>query len=139
MALNGNGAAGGTPAVISAGVTVTGNVSCEGDLQISGRVEGEVRGTTVFVDGDGVVDGAIEADRLRVLGTVTGTISVGDLAVEAGGSVAGETSYARLKVASGGVIEGSFTHRRQAQAAEGESSLKLVSPPSANPRHVFVD
>ena len=143
MAVNGNGSAGGqagTPATISAGIVVTGNVSCEGDLQISGRVEGEVRGATVFVDQGGVIDGAIEAERLRVCGAVNGSITVNDLAVEAGGVVAGETSYERLKVASGGIIEGSFSHRRSNQPAEVEPPLKLVtSPAPANPRHVFVD
>ncbi|MDE1460323.1 polymer-forming cytoskeletal protein, partial [Bacillus licheniformis] len=121
-------------------IVVTGNVSCEGDLQISGRVEGEVRGATVFVDQGGVIDGAIEAERLRVCGAVNGSITVNDLAVEAGGVVAGETSYERPKGASGGLIEGSFAHRRSHQPAEVEPPLKLVtSPAPANPRHVFVD
>lgn len=150
MATNGNGqAANGTaaPSAISAGITISGNVACAGDLQISGRIEGEVRGATIFVDEGGVVEGAVEADRLRVCGTVTGTIKVGDLAVESGGVISGETSYERLKVASGGVIEGSFSPRGTAAgqagasatgAADGESPLKLVGNP-VNPRHVFVD
>lgn len=151
MATNGSGqsAPAATPSAISAGITVNGNVSCTGDLQISGRIEGEVRGVTIFVDDGGVVEGAIEAERLRVCGTVTGTITVGDLAVESGGAITGEISYERLKVASGGVIEGQFSHRGTAQpqgqsastsatAGDGDAPLKLVAKP-VNPRHVFVD
>ncbi len=137
MAINGTGQAT-APAVISAGIVVTGNVACEGDLQISGRVEGEVHGTTVFVDQGGSVEGAVEAERLRICGSVSGRIIVNDLAIEADGVVAGETSYERLKVASGGIVEGSLVHRQQKKAAQDEQSLKLVSAP-VNPRHVFVD
>ncbi len=126
------------PAIISAGVVITGNVVCEGDLQINGRVEGDVRGATVFVDHGGAIDGAVEADRLRVCGSVNGTIAVNDLAVESGGVVSGETSYERMKVASGGVIEGTFSHRRSTQPAADDAPLKLVTAPT-NPRHVFVD
>lgn len=137
MATNGTGQAA-TPAVISAGIVVTGNVACEGDLQINGRVEGDVRGTTVFIDQGGSVEGAVEAERLRVCGSVTGRITVNDLAVESNGVVGGETSYERLKVAAGGVVEGTLAHRQKKQAAQDEQSLKLVPAP-ANPRHVFVD
>jgi cytoskeletal protein CcmA (bactofilin family) len=137
MGLNGTDQAA-TPAGISAGIVVNGNVTSEGDLQISGRVEGEVRGATVFIEKGGSVDGMVEAERLRVSGTASGRIIVNDLAVEAGGSVAGETSYERMKVASGGLIQGSFVHRPQAQGPRDEQSLKLVSAP-VNPRHVFVD
>ena len=138
---SGQGGAHATPvATISAGIVITGNVECSGELQISGRIEGDVRCATVFVDASGVVEGAIEAERLRVCGSVNGTTRAGDLAVEAGGTVVGETSYERLKVAAGGIIGGAFTHNPRVQGREDEKPLKLVEQTdSANPRRVYVD
>ena len=130
----------GNVAIISTGIVITGNVECEGAMQISGRINGEVRCPTVFVDEGGIVDGAIEAERLRVAGVVNGSVTVDDLAVEAGGTVSAETSYERVKIASGGIITGSFTHRAKPQTGEGDASLKLVTQKSSdNPRRVYVD
>lgn len=128
---------------ISTGVVITGNVACEGNLQISGQIDGEVRGATVFVDETGIVTGAIEADQLRVHGVVSGRIVVNDLAVEAGGSVDGDTTYQRMKVASGAILQGTLTYRKGAEAKEAPAAavpIKAVQPTvPVNPRHVFVD
>lgn len=129
-----------TVATVSNGIVITGNVECTTELQISGRVDGEVRGVTVFIDPDGIVSGGVSAERLRVSGTVDGTIKVGDLAIEAGGRVSGEVSYARIKIAAGGVIEGNFNMIADAKSSVEEKTLKLVDQPdSSNPRRVYVD
>lgn len=134
----------GTAAMISAGVVVTGDVECATDLQIAGRVQGDVRCSTVFVDEGGAVTGGIHAERVRVSGAVEGTVEAGDLAIEPGGRVSGTITYARLKVSAGGVVEGNFTHRAGAAPvavpAAPENGLKLVEPVEpVNPRRVYVD
>lgn len=134
------GAPGGPVATISAGIVVTGNVQCSGELQISGQVDGEVRCATIVIEASGVVRGGISADRLRVSGRADGAIEAGDLAVEPGGTVSGEVAYARLKIAAGGIIEGTVAHRGEARPAADEKPLKLVDQiESANPRRVYVD
>lgn len=131
------------PATITAGISITGDVACSTDLQIAGRVQGDVRCSTVFVDEGGSVAGGIYAERVRVSGSVEGTIESGDLAVEPGGRVSGNVSYARLKVSAGAVVEGSFKHRGSDASAPvpvPDTGLKLVDAPDhANPRRVYVD
>jgi cytoskeletal protein CcmA (bactofilin family) len=134
-----NGGSADNVAAISKGIRITGNVEAEGALQICGRVEGEIRCATVFVDEGGVVEGAIIAQRLRVSGHANGAIQSNDLAIEAGGMVSGDVTYERIKIAAGGLISGSFTHRASEQAPESDSALKLVTPPDANPRRIYVD
>jgi len=82
-------------------ISITGNVACSTDLQIAGRVQGDVRCSTVFVDEGGAVAGGTYAERVRVSGSVEGTIESGDFAVEPGGRVSDNVSYARLKVSAG--------------------------------------
>jgi cytoskeletal protein CcmA (bactofilin family) len=128
--------------IIGPGVMITGDVECSTDLQIDGRVNGEVRCSTLFVGEDGTIEGGIQAERVRVSGKVEGTIVAGDLGIEASAQVKGEFVYSRLKVTAGGIVEGTLKHRAAEAAAEG-TSLKLVEPPPsqqpAPPRRVYVD
>ncbi len=141
MANNANSAdAGRDIATISSGVTITGDVDCAGELQISGRVNGQIRAAAVFVEAGGEVNGGISADRLRVSGSVEGTLKVGDLAIEPNGEVRGDVQYGRLKIAAGGFIEGTFARSGAQPASAEERSVKLVPSPEAdNPRRVYVD
>ena len=133
-----------TVATIGTGVVITGEVNCDADLQIDGRIKGEVRCGTLFLGETGSVEGLVQADRVRVSGLVDGTIVAGDLAIEAGGKVKGEIIYARLKVTAGAVIEGRLEHRAGdvAAAAAEPASLKLVEPGETapvQPRRVYID
>lgn len=138
-------------------MVITGDVESQTDLQIAGRVQGDVRCPTLFVDVGGEVSGSIHAERLRVSGLAEGTLEVGDLAVEAGGRVLGTISYARLKVSAGAIIEGNFTHRggeapaadagspkpaATAESSNGERANGLERSAAAervNPRRVYID
>jgi cytoskeletal protein CcmA (bactofilin family) len=126
-------------ASISFGIVITGDVECTTELLIAGRVQGNVRCSTVVVDEGGAVTGGIYANRIRVSGAVEGTIESGDLAVEAGGRIAGTITYSRLKVSAGGIVEGNFTHRDGEASTAENSNLKLVEAGRANPRRVYFE
>lgn len=111
--------------VLGTGITITGNVDASVDLHIEGRVNGDVRCETLILGESSVIVGNIQAQRVRVSGTVEGSIDTGDIAIETTGRVAGDIRYARLKVASGAVIQGSLQHRGSEEAGEG-ARLKLV-------------
>ena len=139
--------------VIGNGITITGEVQCTTDLQVEGRINGDVRCNTLFLNVGGVIAGTIRADRVRVSGTVEGNIEAGDLAIEPTARVTGDILYSRLKVATGGVMEGSLKRRPTddsvAATPEPAASLKLVEPETppappqvaqvAQPRRVYVD
>lgn len=129
-----------TGAIIGGGVTVTGDVECDGELQIGGRIIGDVRCATLFIDEGGVVKGTIQAERVRLSGSVDGDIDTGDLAIESTGHASGTLTYARLKVNAGGVIEGALRHRQIEAPVVGETErLKLVDTDAPKSRRVYVD
>ena len=125
-------------AVIGPGITISGDVSCSTDLQVEGRIKGEIRCGTVLLGESGYIEGTIQADRVRVSGTVDGAIIAGDLAIEPTAHVRGEIAYTRLKVSAGGVIEGNLKQRAAEEPASESASLKLVEPPEPpQPRRVY--
>lgn len=138
--------------VIGTGITIIGEVQCTTDLQVEGRVNGDIRCATLFLNVGGVIAGTIRADRVRVSGTVEGNIEAGDLAIEPTARVTGDILYSRLKVATGGVMEGSLKRKPTDDTVvltpEPATPLKLVEPeaPEAppvpqvtQPRRVYVD
>lgn len=123
--------------VIGADITITGNIEASVDLHIEGRVKGDVRCATLILGENSSVAGSIFADRVRVSGTVDGSVETRDLAVEATARVTGDVSYSRLRVANGGVIEGSMKFRA---IEEDGNKLKLVEPKSEPEiEAVFID
>jgi cytoskeletal protein CcmA (bactofilin family) len=113
-------------AVIGSGITITGNVDSDVDLQIDGRVMGDVRCGTLLLSENALVTGNIFADRVRLSGQVDGGVEATDVAIEPGAHVRGEISYSRLRVANGGIFEGSMTHRPIHEDAREGERLKLV-------------
>lgn len=134
---NGNGGRGAV-AAITAGVTVTGSIDASAELQIGGRVEGDIRCYTLFVEEDGEIVGDISAERVRVAGMVDGTIEASDIAIESTGRVTGAIIYDRLKIGAGGILEGSARHEPAAAAVDG-GTLKLVETEPSEPHPYFVD
>ncbi len=135
-----SGQANNEASVISGGITINGSIECAGELQINGKITGDVRAVAVFIEASGSVTGSIVAERVRVAGLVDGDMQVGDLAIEPNGNVRGEIQYGRIKIAAGGFIDGSFARSTAHAAAQQEQSVKLVSASATdNPRRMYVD
>ena len=114
------------PSHIGAGIVVTGRIETSGDLVIDGQIVGDLRCGTLVVGEGGVVSGDLQAVRTKVAGTIDGTVSTRDLAIEATGSVSGEIAYARLRVANGGLIKGRLTCAGDKDSAADPVPLDMV-------------
>ncbi len=97
---------GGDTSVIGMDLAVVGNVECEGDVQIFGSVEGNVRGRTVIVEYEGHVEGQIIGRHVHVCGSVNGAIAAADVSIEKSASVVGNITHSSLTVEPGAYLEG---------------------------------
>ena len=62
------------PTIISADLRVDGDITSEGEIQIDGVVDGDVRGARLSIGQGGTIKGSVTADRVLVRGRVTGQI-----------------------------------------------------------------
>jgi cytoskeletal protein CcmA (bactofilin family) len=127
--------------IIGANITVNGSIEASGDpsladLQIEGKVMGDIRCATVVLVENSAVTGNIYAERVRISGSVEGGIDTNDLAIEATARVGGDVCYDRLRIAAGGVIQGTMKWKG-AEVLE-TARLKLVDKPEP-PKAVFID
>lgn len=127
--------------VIGADILVTGNIEASADLHIEGRVIGDVRCATLVLGEASTVKGSIYADRVRVSGTVDGSVETKDLAIEATARVIGDVIYNRLRVANGGVIQGNLKHGAIEENGNG-GKLKLVearAEPADKQKAIYIE
>lgn len=88
---------------------VIGNLSGRGDLEIAGRVQGDVDVLgLVHVREEGTVLGSIRAQDVRVAGHVEGNVTArASLVLQAGANMQGDLTAVRLGIEEGARIHGS--------------------------------
>lgn len=92
---------------ISAGMTIVGKISGEGAVKIFGRVEGELRASTVEIAPGAEVEGDIVADDLSVGGRVKGTIHANRVKLNGSAVVEGDIFHRSLSIEENARFEGS--------------------------------
>lgn len=122
--------------VIGEGIVINGNIEASVDLQIQGKVIGDVRCGTLLLGERSEIRGNVVAGRVRVAGTVEGSIETVDLAVEPSARITGDLSYTRIRIGNGAVVHGRITHVARDEAAD-TGGLRLVEPARALPQPVI--
>ena len=102
---------GGSFSVIGADVVVRGDLATGENLQVNGRIEGDVRCAVLHQGATGTVSGNIVAEEARLAGLVEGTVNAGLLILEPSARVTGDVSYETLSIESGARVEGNLTIR----------------------------
>ena len=63
-----------SPSIVNRQLTMKGDLESDGDIQIDGTVDGDIRSGRITVSETAVVKGALEAETVRIAGKVTGQI-----------------------------------------------------------------
>lgn len=102
---------------ISEGLTVVGLVTSDGEVEVHGTVEGDIRCVTVFVGGKGHVSGSIRADNVVVDGTVEGPVECRDIIFHRKANVSGNVACDTVTVEKGAQIQGRLSCAKQTDSA----------------------
>ena len=116
--------------VLSADLTITGNVKTSGDIQVEGIVEGDIRAHLLTVGEGALVKGEVMADDVIVNGHVIGRVRGLKVRLTSTAKVEGDIIHKTIAIESGAHFEGSV--RRQ----DDPMNTKAATPtavPSASP------
>lgn len=111
--------------VISPGLKVVGNLESEGDIVISGIVEGDITSRGLTISQGATVKGSIKADVVTVLGNVQGEVTARSVGIAKTGEMTGDVIYGSLAIEDGAVIEGNCRRAKEGGDAK-VSKLKAV-------------
>ena len=115
------------PSIISSDVTIKGNVSTSGEIQLDGTIEGDVKSNSVTVGENGTVKGKVNADDVIVKGTVKGSITGRNIRIEKSAKLTGDICHQTLSIEAGAYIEGSLTHQNNMPNSTPGNATKVVS------------
>lgn len=105
----------GMPTIIGADFRVKGDISCEGDIQLEGTVDGNIKSLRLTVGPSGAVHGDVNSESVRVQGKIVGTIRAKSVELAGTGHVTGDILHEALTVENGAFLNG---HCRRLTAAE---------------------
>jgi len=103
-------AAGGGPSIISPDLKVIGNLQTEGDLQVEGIVDGDIRAHLLTIGENATITGEVVAEDVVVNGHVIGRIRGQKVRLTATGRVEGDILHKTIAIEAGAHFEGSV-HR----------------------------
>jgi cytoskeletal protein CcmA (bactofilin family) len=98
------------PSIISADLVVTGTLSSSGDMQIDGRVEGDVHSAALVIGEKATILGEVLADEVTVRGRIEGSIRARKVLLCATCHVEGNILHEAFAVEAGAFFEGNCRH-----------------------------
>ena len=128
------------PSIVSEGLHIAGNLFSDGDVQVDGRVEGDVQGRNITVGATGTVVGKIIADEAMISGAVNGEIRARAVVLTRTSKIASDITQESLSVEAGAVVEGTIrrpgSSGNTAKSANGgthkAAELLLTTPAEGN-------
>ncbi len=99
--------------VIRDDLTIIGDLSTDGHIEVDGRVIGNVNGRTVTVGENGQVEGSILAESITIHGAVAGPVQANQVRLGKSARVIGNIFHNELTVEPGAYHEGRRPWRPQ--------------------------
>jgi cytoskeletal protein CcmA (bactofilin family) len=98
------------PSLISADLVIVGTLTSTGEVQIDGRVDGDIRAGSATLGEKASLEGEIVAEQVTVRGRVTGAIRARKVSMAATSHVEGTVLHEALTVEVGAFLEGNCRH-----------------------------
>lgn len=133
------------PSIISADLVVNGTLTSNGDIQIDGKVEGNVHSAGLVIGDKASIQGDVTAEDVTVRGRVKGSIRARKVLLASTCHVEGDILHEAFAVETGAFFEGNCRHadnpltddRGERRAPVLASAPAAPAPqPAASPRPV---
>jgi len=122
------------PSIIGEDLTIRGNVTSKGEVQLDGEIEGEIRCGSLLLGDKGQVMGGVAAEDVVVRGRIIGSIRGLRVTLQAQCHVEGDIFHQGLSIEQGAYFEGKSRHSdkplEETKAANG--SAKVSASPSVS-------
>ena len=94
------------PSIISQGTQLVGDITTEGELQIDGKVEGNIRCSSLIIAETGEVSGKVTAESILLHGTLTGTVQGKSVCLSKSAHLVGDVTHESLEIEPGAHFKG---------------------------------
>ncbi len=96
------------PATISKALSIVGDLVARGDLNLEGELRGSIQCSgTILVTSSGQVSASVKANRVIVVGSISGIVEASDqIDIREGASLTGDVRCARINIEDGAYFKG---------------------------------
>lgn len=98
------------PSIISTDLTVIGTLISSGDVQVDGRIEGDIRANALVIGDEATIQGDVYAEDAIIRGRVEGGIRAKKIQLCATARVEGNILHEALSMEAGAFFEGNCRH-----------------------------
>jgi cytoskeletal protein CcmA (bactofilin family) len=120
------------PSIISADLTVTGTLDSTGDIQVDGRVEGDVHSAGLVIGDKAFIHGDVMAEEVTIRGRVQGSVRARKVLLATTSHVEGNILHEAFAVETGAYFEGNCRHSENPLAEEAPKKGELRSVQGAS-------
>lgn len=123
--------------LISADLTITGNLKSAGELRIEGKVEGDIDCQVLTLAEGAKIDGRVVAEKASIAGIMNGDVRAATVTVAKTAHVTAKILHERLSVQPGAFIEGNVARldatNQAGKKAEAPVAHQAGTPASKEP------
>ncbi|RKQ71265.1 cytoskeletal protein CcmA (bactofilin family) [Litorimonas taeanensis] len=113
------------PSILATNLVITGDINTDGDVQIDGRVDGNIKAGKVTVGEQGIINGKIIANEVHVRGKVTGKVDAASIELAETANVQADLIQDKLMIANGAFFDGKCARKT---APTSSASVKKPTP-----------
>jgi cytoskeletal protein CcmA (bactofilin family) len=117
------------PSILSADLTVHGSLVSDGEVQLDGNVEGDVRASALTIGEDATVSGEVVAESVTIRGKVKGSVRARQVQLTATARMEGDIIHSTLAVESGAYFDGHCKRSSDPMAGAKSNEKKTASAP----------
>ena len=125
------------PSIISADMVINGTLNSTGDIQIDGRIEGDVRSVGLIIGEKAEIHGEVYAEDVTVRGKVVGRIRARKVLLAATSHVEGDILHEAFAVESGAFFEGNCRHSENPLGEGVDGAAQKPRTAAASPSAMF--
>jgi len=112
------------PSIISSDLVVNGTLTSTGDIQIDGRVEGDVQSAGLVIGDKAFIHGEVLAEDVTIRGRVQGSIRARKVLLCSTSHVEGNILHEAFAVETGAFFEGNCRHHDNPLSADAAPAVK---------------
>ena len=94
------------PSILSADLKIPGSIVSDGEVQLDGTVEGDVRATDLTIGEEASIKGEVIAENVVIRGRVNGSVRARQVQLSSTARVEGDVIHATLAIESGAYFDG---------------------------------
>jgi cytoskeletal protein CcmA (bactofilin family) len=114
-------------------MTIEGNITGGGELQIDGTIKGDVRVERVTIGETGQVDGGVYAEAVEVRGKISGSVTAKQVRLHGACHVDGDITHEQLAMETGAFFQGRSLRLQRPATQAAQPSVAAPAPPRPEP------